>query len=226
MSLKHLTANDIKHRALSIIACLYRADMEEDDYQDFVEKLAELKSWIQSCNLLSYMDDFEQELIFAGHEQISDEILTNVSWLEERVVVFAWVLGFIKTLPPYDRQLTLNESHIFDDFGFLSPHQDASNDSVLLSSEYKSCLDYYETIAVCLRKALNNISTPDLRKSDFGKESCNSSNLTIKEGELCIFGTTLSKATKEMRTEAYSIARERYHAFAWLAGINQDELLV
>jgi hypothetical protein len=208
------TAERVLRRTLALAAVAMRAYLEAPNARD---GLAELRDWVAKEQLDDELEPNERAVINAARGMLSAQQQVDASWRSEGVVVLGWALG-AGPLPNHETQ--------------GDPFEAARALGFLQTKMIEPALRTADEIEREGRRALGihwRLREFSLRQEpvDFEKFSRESwfggfdiGGIPLAEGDLAIRGVPITRAGSDDIGLCSSIARERHHAFNWLAGVN------
>ncbi|MBI3929067.1 MAG: DUF4272 domain-containing protein [Armatimonadetes bacterium] len=202
----------VVRRALALSAVVYRGYIEEFAAAAFQDAHHDALAWIRLYGFEQELEGYELRLVRASQREPHRQEIVNATWRAEGLVVLAWALGILETLPELERPV--HPKGISASIGFLLPELPPEAARPRLRSGEE--LERQRSRIWGFYRRLRSFSL-DRKPVDF-RAAGQELDLPLADGDLAIGGVPLSQVSAEDFGRCMSIAQERALAIAWVMG--------
>lgn len=201
------------------------SDSERDKFiEDCMQQRTQLEKSLQAAGLWSQMTSGEQTFMRTVPTELEQDDVVNVSWSMESAEVMLWALGYLDSLPPYDREANTDDLKLFP-----APAAELLRNATLRD---RDAIEHARTIAELwhwrsrtrqIEEEQIPVELPEgMTMADIVRITCERAAedglFTPIDDDFPIFGKAYRDASTEEWWQATSIAMERHKALNWLSG--------
>jgi hypothetical protein len=226
-------ARAVASRLLCLAALQERLKIEIDFERNASDtdprrRLERLLDWMEDEGLRDSLSAIERTLLDRPPGLWREQEAIDVSWRHEAMVAFAWALGVLRALPPYDRQF--DEAADPFELPLLLPARGFLERAAMLpAAELAKARDTAEVWMwrartwSLMNKPGHRANLPDgmtfeqiiaLTAEKLGGDGV----MEPVDGDFPALGKAYSRLDEAEQSTLASIANERLHAFNWLCG--------
>lgn len=215
------SAEHVARRAVILSAVSYRGFLEGDrlNPKGAAVLAQNSRDWLNSLGIDKDLNTWERQILDAPFGSLSERDCIDASWLSEAVVVMAWALQRAE-LPRFDEPCDPAESA--NSLGFLLPKRGTVLNRPKLRKA--AIMGEYNEVIYNVHWRVRDFSLYQ-RSYDFEAlarkawgEPVLRHGLVIAEKDLCVNGTSISRADEGDLHRLMSITQERHRASNWMIG--------